>query len=363
MADREEGAEYEVRFHSSLPSGHPANDEAILRVFVPKLGAGPYPCVLLLHYWGATDLRMERDLAGELNRRGIAAVAVVLPYHLGRTPPGTRSGELAIRPDVGALTATMRQCIADVRRAADWVATRPEFRSGPLGIGGTSLGAIVGSLAFAVDERFLFSSSMLGGVDLAGILWTSSRVTAARDALRRQGITESILRDRLQPIEPLTYLKPLAARPGSRSYVIAARFDHVVRPEFAQKLIDRLGGAEALWLDTGHYGGAFVERSVNRSIATFYERAFAGEPFAAPRGLFAPTIRVGLFASDEGGLQVGAGIDVWRADHRGKGFASALLTPRGARGFVGVEVTRGLSLGVSASARRTTWGVFWNLVL
>ena len=90
---------------------------------------------------------------------------------------------------------------------------------------------------------------------------------------------------------------------------------------------------------------------------------FAGEPFQAPTGLYAPTIRVGVFASDDGGVQVGAGLDVWRADARGKGFATALLTPRGARAFLGVEVTRGLSVGISASTRRTTWGAFWNIVL
>ena len=38
----------------------------------------------------------ERTMGVELNRRGIAAVLVTLPYHLERTPEGSRSGEMKL---------------------------------------------------------------------------------------------------------------------------------------------------------------------------------------------------------------------------------------------------------------------------
>ncbi|MFX9638786.1 hypothetical protein ABTO85_20010, partial [Acinetobacter baumannii] len=77
---------------------------------------GPVPVVVLLHYWGAPDTKVEDEIAQLLARRGIAAVAMPLPYHLGRSPMGRRSGELAIVPDPRSLNQTMTQAVLDVQR-------------------------------------------------------------------------------------------------------------------------------------------------------------------------------------------------------------------------------------------------------
>lgn len=351
---------FDLQFPSALASPWHENNVVPIRAFFPTQRLRRAPVVILLHFWGASDGRVEQSFAEELNRRGIGAVLMALPYHLGRTPAGFRSGELAVRPDVRSLVETMTQSVLDVRRTIDWIQTRPEFDPQKIGISGTSLGGIVASLAFNIDPRLQTASFMLAGVDLAKILWNSSRVVSQRETLRRQGYTEDRLRLELAEIEPTRYASP---REDRRTYVIAARFDTIIPKQSTESLIAMLQSPEVLWLDTGHVGGFLVERAVWQSAAKFFEAVFEARPFSAPQRFFSPTIRVGIQANGDHGLQIAAGIDLWRSNRAGDGFASALITPRGPQGFIGYRVTRGLSVGVSVTTKKTTWGVFWNLVL
>lgn len=351
--------EYDQSFPSALPSGIKENDEVRLKVFVPTDVISPPRVVLILHYWGATHLMLEQGMAEKMAERGIASVIMTLPYHLSRTPPGSRSGELAIRPDADSMIAMMRQSASDVERTLDWVASRPEFGRGPVGLVGTSLGALIAALARGIDSRIGPSAFLLGGVDLAGIVWHSSRVVAHRDILRRAGFTEDTLRERLEPIEPGSFLHA-DDRP---SLVVGARFDTVIPRKSTERLIDALGNAEVVWIDTGHYGGALIERRLVNMVVRFMDSSFRGSKFDAPPKLYAPTIRLGLQYNPESFLQIAAGLDVWRSDREGKGFGAVLLTPRGLQGYLGLKINRDVSVGFSILPKRTTFGAFWSVVL
>src|SRR5947208_3079116 len=65
----------------------------------------------------------------------------------------------------------MRQGICDVRRAAAWLAGRPEIDPARLGVTGISLGGIVASVAAAIDPTLNRAVFLLAGGDLARILW------------------------------------------------------------------------------------------------------------------------------------------------------------------------------------------------
>jgi len=359
IARTEASAEYEITFPSPIETSHPENNVVPVRALLPIEASGPVPVVVLLHFWGATDLSADLDLADKLNRRGIGAVLVTLPYHMRRAPKGTRSGELAIQPDPVRMVATMTQSVADIRRTIDWIQTRPEFRKDQIGIAGTSLGSIVASLVFAVDSRLSSGAFMLGGVDLAHILWNSSRVVTQREDLRRRGYTEERMRDELKPIEPLEFLSS-TERP---TLVVGARHDTVIPPVDTGKLIDVLGAPQTLWLETGHYGGVFVQRRLLRTVSTFFEATFAGKRYEAPTKFFAPTIRVGIGLNPATGLQVAAGIDVWQLNAKADGFASLMITPRGFQGYIGYRINQGLSLGAVILPKRATVGVLWSVVL
>ncbi len=358
--DDEDVDEFATQFPSAIATASPENNTVQIRAFLPKRRSGPVPVVVVLHYWGASDQKIERSLAGDLARRGVGSVLMTLPYHLGRTPAGVRSGELAIEPDPARLTATMTQAVFDVRRTVDFINGRPEFDSARIGIAGTSLGSIVSELAFAVEPRFQHAAFMLGGADLAHILWHSSRVVKVRDELRKKGLTEPKLRDALRTVEPLEYL---GARKEGNSFVIGGKFDTVVPPADTQKLIAALPSPKTLMLDTGHYGGIFVERRILRLVSEYFGKEFGGTDFTPPKHVYAPSVRIVVQANNDSGVQLGVGLDLWKSSPRSELFSTIIATPRGPQLFLGTKIDRSLAVGAFATTRRVSAGVMWSIVL
>lgn len=352
-------AEYSLRFPSSRPQGDSKNDVVVIHALMPKTDRKPH-AVVILHYWGATDLRVERNLAQQLNRRGIAAVVMELPFHLERTPLGLRSGAGAIDPDPAKLVQIMKQAVDDVRRTFDWIESRPEFDSSQLGLAGTSLGAIVSALVSGIDSRVESGAYLLGGAEIAHVIWNSSRIVKERDAMRRNGVTESSLRGDLAEIEPANHLR---SRSPKRSFVIGARYDTVVPPRSTEALIQALGNPQVIWLETGHFGGFLIEKQVHQEIAKFFAASETGAEYVAPKSIRAPTLRLGFEANAESGIQIVAGVDVWRSNARGDGFASILASPRGPQFFVGFKAEKGLSIGATLRSGSVSPGLFWSIVL
>lgn len=351
---------FELSFPSAYESGYVENNTVPLHYFLPVEGDGPFPAVVVLHYWGATDIRIEKTLCLDLAKKGVASVIVTLPYHMGRTPEGTRSGELAVQPNPERLRATMVQAVYDTRRTVDFLQSRPEINSNRIAVTGTSLGSIVASLSLSLEPRFRSAAFMLGGVDLAHILWHSSRVVGQRDTLRSRGYTEERLRRELVDIEPLTYLKERSAIP---TLVIAGKYDTVIPPADTKKLIEAIPNAHAIWLDTGHYGGIFVQRRILRAVTDFLAGDLLDKPYKIPISLAAPTLRIGAAFDLNSGLQVGVGIDLWRANRTGDVFGTFLITPRGPALFLGARLTQGLAIGVLGKTHRVGPAILWSTVL
>jgi pimeloyl-ACP methyl ester carboxylesterase len=351
--------EIQFRFPTALPSPEEENNSVPIRLLLPLNAREKLPAVIILHYWGASDQKIELAMASDLNRRGIAAVLVALPYHLGRTPKGFRSGQRAIQPDPAALRFTMTQSVYDVRRTIDLLGTLPEIDSSRLGIAGISLGSLVASLSYAVEPRLQSAGFMLGGVDLAHIIWNSSRVVSEREKLRQNGFTENRLRDELASVEPLSYL---GQRVRPRAFVIGGRFDTVVPPEDTKKLINALPGTQALWLDTGHYGGAFVQRRIIREIGAFMQAEFGGTEYKAPTRIFAPTVRIAAESSTEYPLQVGIAVDLFATPRR-DAFVTLMASPRGPKLFGGFRIEKGVAIGVYGSPKRASFGILWSTIL
>jgi len=331
-----------------------------LSVFVPTNAKGPVPVVVVLHYWGAPDLKVERALAMELAKSEIGCVTMTLPYHLSRTPEGYRSGALAIQADPERLVTTMTQSLLDVRRAIDFIQSRPEFDKDSIGIAGTSLGSLVAALSFGVEHRIKYAAFVLGGVDLAHIIWTSSRVVAERETLRSNGYSEELLREQLQPIEPKEYL---SSREPNTSFVIGARFDTVIPNDATMELIKALPGVKTIWMDTGHYGGVFVENRLLREVSKFFSNKFAQKDYVPPGTLHAPTVRLGADLATGTGFDIVAGFDLLKPKDNHSAFFSLLVSPRGPRAFLGQGIDRGVAVGVIFTTKQPGIGVLWSTVL
>ena len=351
--------EFVVTFPSTVTSPYEVNNSVPIHILLPHDKTGPFPVVMVLHYWGALNRNVERALGQELNKRGIAAVLMTLPYHLERTPPGARSGEMAIQPDTTQLNQTMLQSLQDTRRAIDFVQSRPEFDHDKIGITGLSLGAIVTSLVYGIDTRVKHAAIVLGGVDIAHILWHSSRVVPQREELRRKGYTEEKLRSELT-LEPATFL---AARPDTDALVVAARYDTVIPERATQELIADLKNPKISWMNTGHFGGVFVQNRLLNETCDYFDDSFSGREFVPMSNLGAPTIRLGVEYSLSSGMDIGFGADVFSTGKQREYAATVLATPRGLRFFFGRRVGHQLSAGVLVDRRHVTAGVLWSTVL
>ncbi len=360
MDQTEEGTEYLEEFPSPVTSPFSPNNTVPLRIFMPVNPGTKIPVVLILHYWGATDLKNERAMAQELNRANIAAAVMTLPYHLTRTPTGHHSGDLAIEPDPRKMVLTMTQAVLDVRRSLDFLETRPEFDQTHVGLSGTSLGALVAELAFGVDDRISHVAFVLGGADIAHIVWTSSLLVRQRDALIRRGFTEEKLHQSIEVIEPLRYLP---SRRSAPSLVIGGQYDTVINQQSTQELIACLTSPRVLWLDTGHYGGIFVQRRLMREVARFFQTEFTGSSFNAPERVYAPTIRIGVKVDSGNGFDLGVGLDLLKFDKKGDTFTTLFVTPRGPQLFLGRSIAQGFSLGAIASTRKSGVALLWSAVL
>ncbi|MCS7208669.1 MAG: alpha/beta hydrolase family protein [Fimbriimonadales bacterium] len=353
--------EYRVEFPSAFASRFPANNTVRAWWLVPAERVGRAPTVVLLHSLGIRRPELEMGLARELVRHGIAVLLMTLPYHMQRTPPGYGSGDLILAGDVALLREATVQATWDVRRAFDWLQRQPEIDPERIALVGVSLGAILGSTVLAVEPRVHTAVLILGGADLAHVLWESVLAIRARARLRRDGYTLERLRAELAPVEPLNLLTP---EHGAKTFVIGARFDIVVPTEDTEKLIRALGNPKVFWLNTGHFGGGLVQRPLFRMVRQYLQARFEGQanPSNAPR-LFAPTVRIGAIYSAGRDFRLALGTDFWRSDKNGTLFVVGVLTPRGGSLFAGVRLRLGFSAGAEITPKRTYGAVFWHFVL
>ena len=358
LEENEEFSAYIARFSSAFKSKSAENDVVQLHIQLPIDVEKP-PIVLILHYWGAPSLKVERSLALELNQRGIGAAIMTLPYHLTRTPTGAVSGALAIQPDPEKLKATMTQSVMDVRRSLDYIQSRNECGR-IVGIYGTSLGAIVSSLAYAVDDRLGNAAFLLGGIELGKLVWKSSLLVPIKDELRAKGFNEQRLSKALESVEPSKYLN--SSKLG-KTFVIRAKYDTVVPSECTDALIQALPQSKLLSIDSGHYGGVFVQEKLLREVANFFESVAADKDYVPPLKIVSPTVRVGITFEMPSRFEIAAGFDLIKFDKKGKSYASLLLTPKNPVIWIGTDIASGFNAGVGISNRRVGFGLFWSIVL
>lgn len=349
-----------IRFESAIITEIAENNIVEAELILPRDAIRPVPVVIILHYWGAHDFSIEMRLANELLSRGIGAAFVPLPYHMKRTPPGMISGTYALLPSIEHLKTGITQSVFDVKRLIDYLESRTDVDHTRIGITGISLGGVLSSLVYGVEPRIQVASVMMGGGDFSYLIWHSSITLETRNAFRNNGVTEPILHEQLKSVEPLTYAN---SDKGDNILIIGARYDEVVPPESVNKLISAYDAKEVVWLSTGHYGGALVERRLFRITSDFMESRFYGRRFLTPESVGAPTIRFGVMYNPDYELTLSIGIDLWKPDKKSPIRLSGWLTPEGPALSLGYFFEKGFSAGFVTTKRKSTWGMFWSFVL
>ncbi len=348
-----------LRFPSLVTTGFSQNDTVEAEIVLPRDRIGKIPMIVLLHYWGAADLAVEQRFAKELNRKGIGAAILTLPFHLRRAPQGSKSGEMAITSNPEDIKRNFIQSVLDARRLVDWISKQSTFDSNKIAISGVSLGAVVGAAAYAVDEKIQSAALVLGGGDIAHILFNSSLTVDIRNQFRRNNVTEEQLRAILAPVDPLNFASP---EKGKNLLIIGARFDEIIPSEDTQKLITAFGQPKEIWINTGHYGGVLIERKLYQNVGEFLSAQFSGESFNPPQSIKAPTLRVGLTYNPDYEFSIAIGMDLWKPKNPNDGFVAGFITTNGPMLFGGKNLGAGFSSGITITKRSLTFGVFWGVV-
>ena len=239
-----------LRFPSPIETPDAENNVVHAEYFAP-VGFGPKrPGVIVLHILGA-DFPLSRYMAARLADRGVAALFVKLPYYGERRPGGEgQRTKRFLSADIERSVSAMRQAVCDVRRAAVWLAARPDVDAKRIGVSGISLGGIVSSLAAAVDPAIREGAFLLAGGDLATILWEMPEGAAYRKQWIESGRTKQDLKTLTDPFDPLTYADRLK---GKRLMMIAGKVDEVVPPASTLLLWEAAGRPAIHWCDCGHY--------------------------------------------------------------------------------------------------------------
>ena len=244
---------FRVTFPSPVATSIPEHPAVHAKYFQPS-GAGPFPGVVVLHILGG-DFFLSETIAQHLAQHGIAALFVKMPHYGERRPKGSKVR--MISDDTPGTVAHMTQAVLDIRRAAAFLATRPEIDAQQLGITGISLGGIMSALAGAAEPRFGHVAIYLAGGNFAQFIWNSDKPQAI--AFRQQwlsmGETRESFLQLLAPVDPVTHGNLLQ---GRKVLMVCAEHDEVISPAHGRALFEAIGREPMLiWLNAGHISALY----------------------------------------------------------------------------------------------------------
>ncbi len=237
-----------LTFASAVASPWPENNR-VYGQFFPARRTGP--AVVVLAQWNAR-WEEQQAVCRWLNRLGITAVKMSLPYHDWRAVPGHARADYLVAPNIGLTLQANQQAVVDVRRTLRWLEQQGYDR---LGILGTSIGSCIGFVAMCHEPAvragaFLHASTYFGDVVANGLttinVWEQLSPHVTPEELRRYW----------SPISPMPYLAKLPGR-HRKMLLISGRYDPTFWPEFTDELLAKMRGEgvefASLRLPCGHY--------------------------------------------------------------------------------------------------------------
>ena len=205
--------------------------------------------VLVLPQWNAGP-DGHVGLCRLLNRFGMSALRLTLPYHDARRPPELNRADYIVSANVGRTVQACRQAVMDARRAIGWLARQGYDR---IGILGTSLGSCLSLLTAAHEPRVRAQALNHISPYFADVVWRGLSTTHVR-----AGLEGSVELDRLRqmwlPISPQVYLDRIRDK---KTLLVYAKYDLTFPVDLSRELVgefERRGiPHELAVLPCGHY--------------------------------------------------------------------------------------------------------------
>jgi hypothetical protein len=207
--------------------------------------------VVVLPHWNS-KLPQHNALCAGLQRLGISALRLSLPYHDARMPGHLARADYAVSSNICRTIDATRQAVIDTRACFDWLQGEGYTQ---LGIVGTSLGSCYAFLASAHDERIAVNVFNHCSTYFADVVWEGLSTRHIREALEGE-ISLEMLRQWWLCISPPSYYDLFTAK-GHRSKFIYTRYDTTFPPRLSRQVIE--GARKHRWnhsvtvLPCGHY--------------------------------------------------------------------------------------------------------------
>jgi hypothetical protein len=263
-----------LTFTSALETPHPANNTVRARYFPDRSPRGRKRAVLVMAQWNS-DAEGHVGLCRLLNRFGISALRLSLPYHDARMPPELTRADYIVSANVGRTAQVCRQAVLDARRAIAWLDSQG-YES--IGILGTSLGSCLAMLTTAHEP--LIKAAALNHISpyFADVVWDGLSTRHVRETLEGN-VTLDELRRMWLPISPLPILERVR---GREILLVYALYDLTFPVDLSRMLVTAFRHAgiehELLVLPCGHYstGVTPFKWLDGLTLCRFLNRALAG---------------------------------------------------------------------------------------
>ena len=261
-----------LTFPSAVQTPHRENNIVRARFFPSRSPRGRRRAVVVLPQWNA-DAGGHVGLCQLLNRFGLSALRLTLPYHDERRPPELRRADYIVSANIGRTMQVCRQAVLDARRAVAWLA-QEGYDS--IGILGTSLGSCLSMLTVAHEP--LLKAAALNHISpyFADVVWEGLSTEHVRTGLEGHIELEQLRRLWL-PISPFPYLDRVRDK---RILLVYARYDLTFPVRLSRMLVEEFRRREITHdlhvLPCGHYStgvtpfkwidGITLCRFLNRSL-------------------------------------------------------------------------------------------------
>jgi dienelactone hydrolase len=256
--ESKDGRNY-VRFPSPVKSNIASNDLVALDWYNAKGNSdssGKRPAVLVVHESGRA-MTVGKMIATGIANQGIHAFLIHLPHY------GVRRSDASQEMDPAL---SLRQSIADVRRAYDAISVLPGIDTSRICLQGTSLGGFVAATTAGMEDRFHRVVILLAGGDLVSVITEGKKdAQGFRKQMESRGLDEAAIRASLQIVEPMNFAHRINP---DRVWLYSGKYDDVVPPRNSKLFADaaKLNGHH-IELEADHYSGVLMLPSVLRDLA------------------------------------------------------------------------------------------------
>jgi hypothetical protein len=209
------------------------------------------PAVLILPNWNA-KWHGQRGLGEWLQRIGITALKMSLPYHDRRMAQGHERADQLVGPNIGLTLQANRQAVQDARRCLRWLEQQGYSR---LGILGTSIGSSVGYITLVHDPAVRAGGFFHVSTYFADVVSQGMTTAHVWESLRPH-VTVDELREYWAPVSPMPYVeRGLGA--GKDAFMVYGKYDPTFPPALTEQMLTalrrQLPHPRTLALHCGHY--------------------------------------------------------------------------------------------------------------